>query len=652
MDIHSVKSSTFLASENVNKCSTTDSRVKPFLDFKKLNESLFIYCDKSPNIAYITETDYKSKLNDLFDNQHFSKIENFRIEKELVAFRKLLRETIGTNISNISLIKLFPLNTIAHCYGSLKTHKPGLPLRPITTGFSSLTAPVETYLANIFEPLLTNCSFLVKSTQEFKEKFLAEKNNFNSQTDEIITLDIKSLYTSVNIPKVTDYIVDLIYRDPRQYFPSEYDGVGNLLPIPDREKFVELILGTLSEFNIFKTKVGIFKQHKGLPMGGYLSPIVSNLFVNMLEDEIVKRFQRLGHIKIWRRFADDIVTVISKGSLDRILSKLNSWDSEIVFTSNKMTNNSLIFLDCNLFLENNEIHFRHYRKFGLDTVLSNFKHSKMSKKYLKANIFTQCHNLLNGCSSFEIFLSCLEDLKTLLYQNDYPKYLVKERIDIFLQNQEKPELPNIDAILCLQYTSPQAEYFARKLIQKMKFILPTFHVSLALKTCKITQLFSTSAKAPPESVIETANTNYQFVCVCKSDYIGHCKRPLDHRIKEHSRHSNDGNEVFDHITLCPDYKSKLRQILRDKKSSTLKPHQVYTLKMDFFRSKFKIIAKRFKRYYDRLDSEAYYIRKLKPVLNCQMNHKVTFFSLWNGTRYSQTNFCFQQTIKNSKTRIF
>ena len=208
-----------------------------------------------------------------------------------------------------------------------------------------------------------------------------------------------------------------------------------MLPIPDREKFVELILGTLSEFNIFKTKVGIFKQHKGLPMGGYLSPIVSNLFVNMLEDEIVKRFQRLGHIKIWRRFADDIVTVISKGSLDRILSKLNSWDSEIVFTSNKMTNNSLIFLDCNLFLENNEIHFRHYRKFGLDTVLSNFKHSKMSKKYLKANIFTQCHNLLNGCSSFEIFLSCLEDLKTLLYQNDYPKYLVKERIDIFLQNQ-------------------------------------------------------------------------------------------------------------------------------------------------------------------------------------------------------------------------
>ena len=141
-----------------------------------------------------------------------------------------------------------------------------------------------------------------------------------------------------------------------------------------------------------------------------------------------KRFQRLGHIKILRRFADDIVAVISKGALNQILSELNSWDSEIVFTSNKMTNNSLIFLDWNLFLENNEIHFKHYRKFGLDTVLSNLKHSKMSKKYLKANVFTQCYTLLNGCSSFDIFLSCLEYLKTRLNRNDYPKYLMRKRI--------------------------------------------------------------------------------------------------------------------------------------------------------------------------------------------------------------------------------
>ena len=49
----------------------------------------------------------------------------------------------------------------------------------------------------------------------------------------------------------------------------------------------------------------------------------------------------------------------------------------------------------------------------------------------------------------------------------------------------------------------------------MKNILPNFHVSFALRTVKITKLFSRSAKAPPDSVIDTAKTNYHFVCSCE-----------------------------------------------------------------------------------------------------------------------------------------
>jgi hypothetical protein len=49
--------------------------------------------------------------------------------------------------------------------------------------------------------------------------------------------------------------------------------------------------------------------------------------------------------------------------------------------------------------------------------------------------------------------------------------------------------------------------------------------------------------------------------------------------------------------------------------------QVIKIKLDFFRSKFSIIAKNFKSYFDRVDSEAYYIRTLNPDLNRQKNHK-------------------------------
>ena len=69
------------------------------------------------------------------------------------------------------MIKLAPLNNIAHCCRSLKIHKENMPLRPIFTGYRSLTAPVEEYLKDIFEPLLENCDYLLKSTKDFKNQF-------------------------------------------------------------------------------------------------------------------------------------------------------------------------------------------------------------------------------------------------------------------------------------------------------------------------------------------------------------------------------------------------------------------------------------------------------------------------------------------------
>ena len=105
---------------------------------------------------------------------------------------------------------------------------------------------------------------------------MANKINFNPRTDELITLDIKSLYTCVNIPKIVNYILNLIYRDPCKYFVQEFDKFGKILPVPTRENLKKLILGTLTDYNIFKTKIGTFKQREGLPMGGCLSPIISN----------------------------------------------------------------------------------------------------------------------------------------------------------------------------------------------------------------------------------------------------------------------------------------------------------------------------------------------------------------------------------------
>ena len=109
-----------------------DVRVKDFLSLKKLNESLFISIDKSPNICYISKKDYDKKLSDIFDTENFEKLPNFKIVTELEAFRKIPTETLGRNVSNLKMLNLHPKNSISEAFGTIKMHKDGFPLRVVS----------------------------------------------------------------------------------------------------------------------------------------------------------------------------------------------------------------------------------------------------------------------------------------------------------------------------------------------------------------------------------------------------------------------------------------------------------------------------------------------------------------------------------------
>ena len=128
-----------------------------------------------------------------------------------------------------------------------------------------------------------------------------------------------------------------------------------------------------------------------------LSPIVSNLLLNMLKKKLVKKFLDEGIVKFWKRYADDVLCIVSKDALENILTRLNNWDPQLVFTVTEMAENSLVFSESEIYISENKVNFKLFRRFGQKTVLSNFLQSEMSKKYLKANIITQCNNLLDAC---------------------------------------------------------------------------------------------------------------------------------------------------------------------------------------------------------------------------------------------------------------
>ena len=80
-------------------------------------------------------------------------------------------------------------------------------------------------------------------------------------------------------------------------------------------------------------------------------------------------------------------------------------------------NNEINFLDMTVYINTeNTLEFRKYQKNSVNTVITNFEHSVVSKKYSKGGIMTNLHREFDASSSLENFMETLEELKEV-----YPK---------------------------------------------------------------------------------------------------------------------------------------------------------------------------------------------------------------------------------------
>ena len=357
-------------------------------------------------------------------------------------------------------------------------------------------------------------------------------------------------------------------------------------------------------------------------MGSSLSPVLANLFVNVFEISVIDELIKKGKILKWCRFVDDCFAIIDKDSEELIFDKLNSWDSKLTFTTEKMSENGLVFLDCLIFYKDKKLHSKKYRKEGINTVVSNYEHSVMCKKYLRNSIFTMLHREKDCSSSQELFLESLEELKEVLRRNNYPQRLVDSKIAEFLKNDQKPDRPPKVHTLCLDYNSANIEAYVNNLIKRMKKLVPSFEVNIAYKTQKVCSIFSNTAKVCLD-FDEVTNTIYQFQCPCNSTYVGQSERPLVTRIREHQQPSRSKNlpekttGIYKHIDRCPVYQQK---------RNLFAPVLTKKIKFEFFKTHFKILKKGFRSDFERRKTEAFYIRVKSPDLNDQRDH--TFFKLF------------------------
>ena len=540
-------------------------------------------------------------------------------------FKILCKNTINSSLSNRTQLSIKPQMSISTLYGTIKDHKENNPLRPIGTAYDSLTLGAEQFISKLLEPLRQNCTYAINSQIKFKNEFLKFQPNFDPETQEIFTLDVNSLFPNINNTRTINYILNEVYEAPGKFF-VEKNKQGKTLPAPSREKFRQFLHGVLNSFNIFRCHIGVFSQKKGVKMGSPLSSLFADLFLGILERTVIAKLERQGHIFKWLRYADDCIVVGKKGSFEHILNKVNRWDKDIEFSYEKMIDNELTFLSSTIFLTNGSFEFRPSRKNGAETILTNFNKATISEKYLVSNIFTMLHHSQNSSSSHDILLNDMENnLKPILLNNGYPLKTINSNYFKFLRNGPKPKPPDVNFSLSIPYTSKTIDYHIKKLIAQIKVVMPNFHVRLAYKGIKLSNLFSADAKQKISEEIQTTNCVYHFKCLCLSHYVGMTARTIKARATEH-RNPSSAKGIYYHIHSCPNYLSRLSIF----ESENFKPSDgVRTrkkLRDKFFMQHFRVLQRSFGSYYDRRKTEAFFIRILRPDLNEQNKHR--YFTLF------------------------
>jgi len=103
-----------------------------------------------------------------------------------------------------------------------------------------------------------------------------------------------------------------------------------------------------------------YKQVFGTPMGSPLSPVISDIVLQDLEQKAISLLPI--QLPFYFRYVDDILLAAPSKFLDKILNIFNSFHERMQFTLEISNNNSINFLDLSLIIDGQGIIFDCYRK--------------------------------------------------------------------------------------------------------------------------------------------------------------------------------------------------------------------------------------------------------------------------------------------------
>lgn len=317
-------------------------------DFLFNNKHIMVTkADKGNITVLIDRKSYTNKMIDhLNDTSTYAqlKISNIKamIKRNLILLEKMAMYQV---ITKPMAKMIYATETQrAKIYGLIKIHKENYPPRPIVASNATPGTFIATKIKNILEKAMKTQRYRVKNSLDLKQQI--SKLHVPS-SHKLFTLDVVSMFTNIT----PEYTVKCIE--------------GNMWPLIRGETnipkhlFIDLIQFITKHNTEFVFDNKFYKQIRGLAMGIKTSPILAEIVMNNIFDEMFETLDRPIFIK---KYVDDIVIIATPAHMSEMLDFLKTHESNLSYTLNGEENEKVNYLDMTLIRKNTKIHTKWYQK--------------------------------------------------------------------------------------------------------------------------------------------------------------------------------------------------------------------------------------------------------------------------------------------------
>ncbi|UYV72513.1 hypothetical protein LAZ67_9003493 [Cordylochernes scorpioides] len=465
--------------------------------------------DKGSQTVILDTVDYTSKMTEILsDHTTFIPVTQSDVSTSVKTFRlKLLRLKKSGNITPDQYSSFISdLNSVPYIYGLPKTHKPGIPLRPIIAYHLSPAYKLSKYLAGYLTPLVKTRpqSFAITDIPSFIQSVQSLSPALNSA---MVSFDVNSMYLSLPHQLIINQLTKFLQDNH-----TDSQTIDSIIALSS----LCLDFTTFTFNNLF------YKQIRGSPMGSPLSSPLAEIVMSTIDHWIQQQFT--PGIHMWRRYIDDIFCICDTGQEISILACLNSFHPEVTFSLESEVNSVLPFLDILIIRTPSHYHTTVYHKINNPTFYTNFNSScPLAHKINTVRTLTK--RLVTHCF-LPIFRSIeLSKIIKQLALSQYPPHFIHK----YRYNPLSVKPTTVSRNICLLPFSPQSVSISR--------ILRSHGVNTYFSNNKSIDTLHRSAV-----VQSSGGSVYSVSCNdCNASYIGETGRSVATRMTEHGSNVRDPN---------------------------------------------------------------------------------------------------------------